>query len=100
MIEIVGQPVELLFPVQPVPLDPGRGLAHRPSDEPAAPHAPVAAPADEPGALEHPQMLGNRGQAHGEWPRQFSDGRFAGGEARDDRAAGRVGERGERGVER
>ena len=58
-----------------------------------------AAARDQAGALQHLEMLGDRRQAHGERFCQFHDGGFAERQAGQDGAAGRIGERGEGGVE-
>ncbi len=68
--------------------------------EAAAAHAAVLAMSDEARVLEYAQMLGDGGQRHAEGFRQFTDGRFAMGEARQDGAAGRVGQRAKGGVQR
>jgi len=59
----------------------------------------VAAPRDQPGLLQHLQVLGDRRLAHGERRGQLADRGLAGGQPRQDGAPGRVGQGGEGGVE-
>jgi len=59
----------------------------------------LAAARDQAGALQYFEMLGNRRKAHGERLGQFHDGGFAERQTGQDGAAGRIGERGEGGVE-
>ena len=59
-----------------------------------------ARPRDEAGLFEHLQMAGDGGQADLERLGEITDGGLAQGEARQDRAPGRIGERRERRAER
>src|SRR3954452_3203751 len=61
----------------------------------ARPQLGVAAARDQSGALEHLEVARDRRQAHRERLRQLADGRLALRQAGQDRAARRVGERGE-----
>jgi hypothetical protein len=54
----------------------------------------------ESGALEDAQVLGDRGERHVKSRREFANGLRAFGEAREDGAAGGIGEGAEGGVER
>ena len=62
LVEIAGQPVELMLPEAAIAGNPGIGLAHRAGDEAAAAHAAVAPAHHEPRTLEHAQVLGDGGQ--------------------------------------
>lgn len=66
----------------------------------AAAHAAVFVMSDEARPLEYAQMFGHGGKRHAEGLREFTDGRFAPREAREDGAAGRVGQRAKGGVQR
>ena len=59
----------------------------------------MTATVHEPGAFQHAEVLGDRGQGHMERLGEGRDGRFTVGEAGQERAAGRVRQRGEGGVE-
>src|SRR6516225_10041694 len=62
--EVAVEPAEALFPVLPIELDPVGDALERVGLEPARAPLRLAAPLDQPGALEHLEMLGHRGQAH------------------------------------
>jgi hypothetical protein len=59
--------------------------------------APLGLPParDQSRSLEHLEVLGHSGQAHGERLGQFGDGSFATGQARQNGTPGRVGQGGE-----
>lgn len=92
VIEAGGQAVEVVRPEAAVRCEPRVGVAHRRRDEPHPADATLTPPLDEARAL--------RGERHRERARDLADGRLAQGEAGDDRAARRVGEGAEDGVER
>ena len=97
--EVRLQPVHPLRPRPPALLDPGeRGLERR-RLEPARPGLPVPAPADQAGALEHPDVLRHGLQAHRIRLRQLLDRRLALAQPGHDVAPGPVAERGEHRVE-
>src|SRR5262249_41795502 len=83
-----------------VALDPlGRAL-HRRRHEPAVVDPPVSLPREEAGSLQDPQVPRDRGQRDGEWPRELADRRSGPPrEMRHDRAARRVGQSAEGGIE-
>src|SRR5512134_584570 len=67
--EVFEQGVEALeaaFPVIAVALEPAAGLAHRNRFEPARPPLRVAPARDQAGALEHLEVLRDRGLTHRE----------------------------------
>src|SRR5215210_2701374 len=80
-------------------LHPVDRLVERLGLEPARPPLRLPAADDQPRALEHLQVPRDRREAHRERLRELVDGRLALGEAREDRAARRVGEGGEREAE-
>lgn len=94
-----GEAIEVVFPEAPVAVEPPRRAAQRPGGEAHAANPPVAPPLHEPGALEHDEVLADRGERHREGARQLADGGLAGRQARHDRAARRVGQRAEHHVE-
>jgi len=98
-LEVRREPVELRLPELAVALDPRGGVAHRGGDERRAAHAPLAADAGEPRALEHAHVLRRRGQRHVEPRRQLADGLVPRRQPAQDLAPHRVRERRERGVE-
>src|SRR6266540_605868 len=94
-LKVGTQLVEALLPVAPVVLDPVGDVLERIRLKPAGPPLRLAAALDQPGALEHFQVLGHGGEAHVEGLGQFQDRGFARGEAREDRAPRGIGEGGE-----
>lgn len=98
-MEILGEGVELPLPKAAVAGDPGGGVLHRARRQPAPAHPALAAAVDQPGALQHAQVLGDRGEGNTERLSQRCDGGLAGGEAGQDRAARGVGQRAEGGVQ-
>jgi len=78
--------------------DPGERVAHGHSVERRAAHAAFLLDFREPGALQHAHVLRDGGEGHRESRRELADSAIAGGEAREDIAAGGVGEGGEGGV--
>src|SRR5437879_4518391 len=64
--EVGIEALEALFPVAPIALGPFRHFPERPRLQPAGPRLRAAAADDEPGALEHFQMLRDRRLAHRE----------------------------------
>jgi hypothetical protein len=98
--EVRGEAIELVLPESPVGLEPLRGFLQWRRGEPAAADAPVAPPLDEPGALQHREVLADRGERHREGSGEVPDGRLAAGEAGEDGPARGVGERAEHDVQR
>lgn len=99
LAEMRGEPVELVFPEAAIGIEPVRGIAHRGRCQSHAPHPSVAPPFHQARPLEHDEVFADRGERHREGARQLADGGLARGEPRDDRAARRIGERAEYGVE-
>jgi len=79
--------------------DPLERAAHRRGVERRPAHTPFLFHRREPCALEHADVLRDGGERHREARGELADGAIAGGEAREDVAAGGVGEGGEGGVE-
>src|SRR6185369_2700248 len=67
----IFQPIEAAFPEDAVALDPIGDLPQGLRLEPARPPLRMAAARDQPGALQHLEMLGDRGRADGERCRQL-----------------------------
>jgi hypothetical protein len=99
VFEIGGEEIELRLPELPVVRDPLEGAAHRHGIERGATHAPFLLHGREPRALEHADVFRDGGERHREARGELADGAVAGGESREDVAAGGVGEGGEGGVE-
>lgn len=101
LVQVAGETVELMLPEAAIAGDPRVGLAHRAGDETAAAHSAVAPAHHESRVLEHPQVLGHRGQGHAERVGEGADRGLSGpGEVGEQGAPGRVGEGGERRIER
>ena len=62
-------------------------------------HAALPPPRQQAGFLEHPQVPRDGGEGDVEGLREVADGRFGLRQPREDRPAGRVGQRGERPIE-
>src|SRR5579863_892238 len=90
LLQVFVQPVQALLPMAAVLLHPVGHVLERRRLEAAGAPLGVAAAADEPGFLQHLQMLGDGGLADLEGGREFGDGGLAGGEARQDGPTGRV----------
>ena len=98
-LKIAIQAVETLFPELAVLLDKIGGLVQRRRIELAGPPLRLAAARDQAGALQHLEVLGDRGRGHLEWRGELGDRSLARGESRQDRTAGWIGESGEGGAE-
>jgi hypothetical protein len=72
--------------------EPGRRVAERRADEPAAVETPVPAACDEARAFQHPQMRRDRGKRDAMGGSQFGHRGLASGEPRQDRPARRIGQ--------
>src|SRR5262245_36581070 len=99
LLEVAAQLVQALLPEAPVELDPVGDALERAGLQAAGAPLRFAAALDQARALEHLEVLGHRRQAHVEGLRDVEHRRFAGGEAREDRAPCWVGEGGEGGAE-
>src|SRR6186713_1938994 len=86
LAQIVVEPVEALLPVFAIGLHPLRCFAHGPCAQATGTPLRLAALADQPRALQHFQMLGDRRQAHVEGLGELGDRCFAGSEPRQDGA--------------
>src|SRR5687768_15991050 len=98
--QVFVEPVEALLPESAVRLDPVGDLAERSGVETARAPLRLSRPRGEPGALEHLEVLGCRGEAHRKRRGQLGHRRLAGGDPRENRAPGRVGKGAEDGAER
>src|SRR5882724_1106952 len=91
-LQIIIEAVEALVPEPAIVLKPGVDADECFRFDSARPPLRFAAAADEPGMLEHLEVLGHGRKAHIERLRQFADRRFAERQSRQDRAPSRVGE--------
>src|SRR6185436_15674301 len=73
LLQVVLEPIEPLLPDVPVALGPISHFLERCRLDPAGPPLRLTPPGDEPGALEHAQMLRDRRHAHVEELGQFGD---------------------------
>jgi len=95
-----GKADESVGPEALVAIEPLHRLLHRLGGQPARHGAAGLFPRDQPGVRQHIEMLHDRGQRHRERLRQLADGKaFAIAEPRQQRAAGRVRQRGKGVVE-
>jgi len=99
LIEIPLERVEPFFPEPAVALEPVGCLLERPRRQRAFHYAAFLPSRQEPGALENSQVLHEARQRHRRAARELADRRASRREALDDRAARRIGERREDGVE-
>jgi len=91
--------IKLEFPEAAISLDPRRCLAHWRGDERRPPNAAFTAHARQAGALEHTNVLRDRGKRHREARREVADRALARRKPSDDRPARRVRERCKRTIE-
>ena len=98
--EVARELLQLRLPEVSIPRDPLQRRAHRFGGDACATHAPLPLDGRQPRALEHTDVLRDRGERHVEPGGKLTDGAFPAPQARQDLATGRVGERGEGGVER
>jgi hypothetical protein len=96
----LSQRIELPFPELPVFLNPLRCVFHRLGDQPAAVHASVFPPLDQPGTLKDSQVFRHGRERHFVRRGKIADGCFALREPSQDVAAGGIGKRGKRAIER
>ena len=99
LVEQGVQALEVALPELAVALQPFGGFRERLGLEPARPSLRVAAARDQAGALQHLEVLGDRGLAHRERLGQLRHGRLTRREPGEDRPPGRIRERRERRVE-
>src|SRR5262249_1381517 len=95
VVEVLVQPCEALVPEATIVLGPLGHILERSRLEPSGAALRVAALADQAGALEHAEVLGDGGAAHRERLGELLDRGRALGEASEDRPARRIGEGGE-----
>ena len=94
-----AEPIEALLPDVPVGHGPFGHVLERLRLDPARSPLRLAAAHDQPGPLQHAQVLGHGRHAHVEGLRQLGDRALAHRQPGENRAAGRVGERGKRGAQ-
>src|SRR6478609_6072173 len=94
-LQVVLEAIETLLPEAPVLLHPVHRLLERRSLQPAGPPLGVARPLNQPAALQHAQVLGDRRQAHVVRLGQLGDGARAGRKPGKDLPPGGIGEGGE-----
>jgi hypothetical protein len=93
LLQVVIQPIEALVPELAVPLHPIGDLVQRSRLQPARPPLCLSSLRDQPGSLQHLEVLGDGGQAQGEGLGQLVDRGLALGEPRQDRSPRGIGER-------
>src|SRR3990172_915993 len=89
--QVVVQAIEPGFPMPAVTFHPIGHVAEGLGLEPAGSPLGIAAPGDQPGPLEHLEVLRDGGETHRERLRQLGDRGLAPGEARQNRAPRGVG---------
>jgi hypothetical protein len=97
--QVFVQSVEALLPEHAVLRDPVGGRAERSGLEAAVVDASLAAPLEEPGFLEHPEVLRDRRQGDIKGLRELGDAGFPEREPREDGATRRIRERREGAIE-
>src|SRR6476646_7765110 len=100
LVEVIAEPFEPPLPEVAIMLRPVGDGGERRGLDAARPPLRVDAPRDEPRTLEHLQGLGDGREAHVEGRCELGHRALARHEAREDRAARRVGEGGKGGAER
>src|SRR5688500_8095565 len=96
---MLAEAVEALLPVAPVVRQPIGGFLERTALEPGRPQLRATAAYDQPGSLEHLEVLGDRLEADRERLRQLVHRRLALGQPGQDRAARGIRQRRERRAE-
>src|SRR5882724_341084 len=77
LAQIVLQAIQVLLPETAIVLEPIGGVLERTRLQLAGPPLRLATAGDQPGALQHLQVLGDGGKAHREGLRQLRDRRLA-----------------------
>src|SRR5271165_3304455 len=98
--KIFAEPVEATLPFDAPVGDPALSFSERRRIDAAGAHPSRLFRKNEPGGLEHREVLHHRRQRHDERPLEIADRRWAMRQPLDHRPAGRIGERLERTVER
>src|SRR6266851_8100685 len=97
--QIVIEPVKAVRPEPPVVRYPIGDVLEWRGGDPAGPPLRLTPARNQAGAFQHLEVPGNGGHAHGKGRSDLRDRGLAGGQAREDGPASRVGERGERGAQ-
>ena len=100
LLQVFVESIETFFPEFAVVLHPAGHFSQRAGVEPAGTPLRVAAARDEPGPLQHLEVLRHRGEAHVERLGQLRHRGLPLHQAIEDGATGRIGERGEGQAER
>src|SRR3954454_13501496 len=97
--EIIVEAIETLVPELAIAIEPVVHLLEGAGLDPARPPLRLAAARDKTGALQHLEMLGDGGKAHGERLGELRHRRFARHEPRENGPPRRIGEGREGGAE-
>ncbi len=89
-----------MFPEPPIVLDPRRRIPHRPGHQPAVIDAPIFLPCQQPCVFQDAHVLQNGGKGNIKRFCQLYDGELAASQASQNGAAGGIGQRPKRSVER
>jgi len=100
LIQVAGEPIELVFPEAAIAGDPRVGLPHRARDQLTPTDATVAPAHDQPGPLEDLEVFGDGRQGHAKRPGQGAHRGLAAGQPAEHRAPRGIGKGGEGGIER
>src|SRR5438128_5918396 len=96
LAQVCVEAIEALLPEDPVPLHPLRRIPQAVGLEPGGAPLGVTPARDQPGLLEHLEVLRYGWEGHVKGSRQLGDGGLARGEPGEDRAPGRIRDRRER----
>ena len=99
MLEVGGQQVEFMLPEGPIVRQPVEGVLHGTGREARMAHPTAPLHVGEPGPGQHADVLGDGRKRHREALGELADAALTNGEASEDGAPRRVGERCKCGVE-
>src|SRR6185295_7880532 len=99
LAQIIFEAIEALFPKAAVAFEPVVDALERLGLDAAGAPLRLAAARDQPGALQHLEVLGDRRKAHVEGFGQLGDRRLAQRQPSQDRPAGRIGKGRKRGAQ-
>ncbi len=98
-MKVLGQVVESCFPQRSIDVKPPGHVAHRPGGQSALANAPHLARLDQPGPLEHGDVLEDGGGRDVAAGGQAAEGNAAAGQPFDDVTPRRIGQRRKRAIE-